>query len=240
MTNLDYPILTSGYPLGSSAGLVAAFEWLGLPYRLTRVDMFGEMRTEAYRRLNGRVETPFLVLTDGRILTETMAIALWLEQRDLENRISFQSGTRQADRMHQLMAFVNTSFTASFIPLWAALEAEGMDDGAKGILRQFGRHMVTHRHEQLEELVGKDPYLVGDKPTLADAIFVGVARWADFHEVVERGRYPRIEALRQRLESDPAFKFALAIEGGDQAVGGGGMKGLVPLEGLMHAAGPMV
>lgn len=240
MTHLDYPILTSGYPLGSSAGLVAAFEWLGLPYRLTRVDMFGEMRTEAYRRLNGRVETPFLALTDGRILTETMAIALWLEQRDPDNRISFESGTREADRMHQLMAFVNTSFTASFIPLWAALEAEGMDDGAKETLREFGRHMVTHRHEQLEELVGNDPYLVGDKPTLADAIFIGVARWADFHEVVERGRYPRIEALRHRLETDPAFKFALAIEGGDQPLGGGAMKGMVPLEELMHAAGPMV
>lgn len=33
------PILTSGFPLGSSAGLVTAFEWLGKPYRLTRVDM---------------------------------------------------------------------------------------------------------------------------------------------------------------------------------------------------------
>lgn len=236
MTNPDYPIFTSGYPLGSSAGLVAAFEWLGRPYRLTRVDMFGEMRTDAYRRLNGRVETPFLVTTDGHILTETMAIALWLEQRDPERRISFEPATREADRMHQLMAFLNTSFTASFMPLWAALEAEGMDDAARGTLRDFGRHMVTRRHEQLEELIGDGPYLVGTKPTLADAVFVGVARWADFHEAVERGRYPRIEALRRRLEADPAFEFALAIESGMQARGSGAMRGLVPLGDLMQAA----
>lgn len=240
MTDLSYPILTSGYPLGSSAGLVAAFEWLGLPYRLTRVDMLDEMRTDRYKRLNGRAETPLLVTTDGRVLTETMAIALWLEHHDTECRISYKSGTRGADRMHQLMAFINSSFTASFIPLWAAIEAEDLDDAARSTLRGFGRQMVTRRHEQLEELIGDTPYLTGIRPTLADAIFVGVARWADFHEVVERGRYPRIETLRQRLEADPAFEFALAIEGGQAVVGSGALKGMVPLDELTEATGLVV
>ncbi|MEK1866707.1 MAG: glutathione S-transferase family protein, partial [Ensifer adhaerens] len=47
MHSVSEPIFTSGFPLGSSAGLVTAFEWLGQPYRLTRVDMLGEMRTDA-------------------------------------------------------------------------------------------------------------------------------------------------------------------------------------------------
>ena len=51
------PILTSGFPLGSSAGLVAAFAWLGQPYRLTRVDMLGEMRDASYARINARHDT---------------------------------------------------------------------------------------------------------------------------------------------------------------------------------------
>ena len=34
-------------------GLVAAFEKVGQPYRLCRVDMFSEMR-DAYARLNAR------------------------------------------------------------------------------------------------------------------------------------------------------------------------------------------
>lgn len=112
------PIFTSGFPLGSSAGLVTAFEWLGQPYRLTRVDMLGEMRTDAYKRLNGRVETPVLITGEGRVLTETMAIALWLEARDNERRISFEPGTPEADRMHQYIAFLNTGFTGAFTPLW--------------------------------------------------------------------------------------------------------------------------
>lgn len=64
------PILLYGFPSGTSMGLVAALEWLGQPYRLSRVDMLGEMRTPAYARLNPRYETPVLITSDGRPLTE--------------------------------------------------------------------------------------------------------------------------------------------------------------------------
>ena len=106
------PILVYGFPAGSSMGLVAALEWLGKPYSLCRVDMLGEMRDPSYARINARHETPVLITDAGRALTETMAIAAWLEARDGERRISFAPLSPEADRMHQLMGFVNTGFTA--------------------------------------------------------------------------------------------------------------------------------
>ena len=60
------PILVYGFPLGSSMGLVAALEWLGQPYRLSRVDMLADMKTDTYARLNDRQETPVLITDDGR------------------------------------------------------------------------------------------------------------------------------------------------------------------------------
>lgn len=231
------PILTSGFPLGSSAGLVAAFEWLGEPYRLTRVDMLGEMRTDAYKRFNGRVETPVLLTPDGRVLTETMAIALWLEARDHQRRISFKPGTPEADRMHQVIAFLNTGFTSAFFPMWVALEAEDTTEDYREALRTLGRSSVARRHEQLEAMIGDSPYLLGDKPTLADAVFAGVGRWVDFHKAANPSDYPRTLALRQRIEADPAFRFAVAIEDGKPAIGNGAMKGLVPLQDVLKMAG---
>lgn len=56
-----------------------------------------------------------------------MAIATWLEARDADRRISFDPLSRQADRMHQLMALVNTGFTGAFAPLWAAMESDAME-----------------------------------------------------------------------------------------------------------------
>jgi len=237
MKPISEPIFTSGFPLGSSAGLVAAFEWLGQPYRLTRVDMLGEMREAPYKRLNGRVETPVLITDEGRVLTETMAIALWLEARDTERRISFDPGTPEADRMHQYIAFLNTGFTGAFFPMWVALEADEASEEERETLRKFGRSFVAKRHEQLEAMIGDSAYLLGDKPTLADAVFAGVARWVEFHKAIDPQDYPRILALRQRIEADPAFRFAVAIEDGKPAVGSGAMKGLVPLEDVLRDTG---
>lgn len=223
------PILVYGHPLGSSMGLVAAFEWLGQPYRLARVKMPDDMLTERYAQLNGRQETPVLITENKRVVSETMAIALWLEARDRERRVSFGPGSAEADRLRQFMAFLNTGFTASFSALWVALEMAKPDPDYQAALRRFGRTQVDNRHRKLETMMGDTPYLLGDRPTLADAVFVGVARWADFHKAVEPGRYPRIEALKRRLQSDPAVGFALAVENGEQPAGSGACKGHVPL-----------
>ena len=234
------PILLYGFPSGSSMGLMAALEWLGQPYRLTRVDMLGEMRNPSYARLNPRHETPALIADDGRVLTETMAIASWLEARDTQRRISFDSGSVDADRMHQLMAFVNTGFTGAFSPLWAALEMSPPAPDLQATLRTFGRQAVIERHDKLEAMIGEAPFLVGDRPTLADGMLIGVARWLEFHEVADAVRWPRLAVLRQRLEADPAVQFALAIEDGQTAAGCGALLGHVPLAEVIEKFGTRV
>lgn len=223
------PILLYGFPLGSSMGLVAALEWLGQPYKLTRVDMLGEMKTDQYARLNERQETPVLITDDGRVLTETMAIALWLENRDVERRISFAPGTPQADRMHQLIGFLNTGFTGAFSPLWVAFELEEADPQYKEVLRDHGRKRVAERHARLEAMIGDTAFLVGERPTLADAVLIGVARWAEFHGAVDIADYPRLAALRRRIEADPAVRFATALEDGEALPGSGALRGQIPL-----------
>ncbi|WP_420565597.1 glutathione S-transferase family protein [Thalassobaculum sp.] len=231
------PILLYGFPSGSSMGLVAALEWLGKPYRLCRVDMFGEMREPSYRRINARVETPAFVTDEGRVLTETMAIALWLAARDSHNRISFDPMTPEADRLHQIMAFLNTGFTGAFSPLWAALEMETDDPAEKALLRRIGSEAVIERHDRLEEMIGETEFLVADHPTLADAVLVGVARWLDFHEVTRPDRWRKLAALRGRLERDPAVIYATALEKGEPAVGTGSCRGHLPLAEVIQRFG---
>jgi glutathione S-transferase len=210
-------------------GLVAAFEWLGQPYRLSRVDMLGEMRDPSYARINPRHETPALITDDGRPLTETVAIAAWLEARDVDRRISFDPLSPEADRMHQLMGFLNTGFTGAFTPLWAALEMETPEPAFQEALRRFGRQMVIDRHDKLEAMVGDGPFLVGDRPTLADGLLDGVARWLEYHEVADIARWPKLAAVRRRVEADPAVIFATALEDGQTPAGTGALQGQIPL-----------
>lgn len=218
-------------------GLVAALEWLGQPYRLSRVDMLGEMREPSYARINARHETPALITDTGRPLTETMAIATWLEARDSARRISFEPRSPEADRMHQLMAFINTGFTGAFTPLWAALEMENPDPELQENLRRFGRELVINRHDKLEAMIGDTPFLVGERPSLADGVLIGVARWLDFHGVAEPERWPKLAALRRRIEADPAVIYATAIENGEHPAGSGAHLGQVPLAEVIERFG---
>ena len=227
------PILLYGHPLGSSMGLVAAFEWLGQPYKLSRVDMLGEMREPAYARLNARHETPVLITEDGSVVTETMAILRWIEQRDTERRVSFAPDSREAVRLQQYAATLNTGFTAAFTPYWVALEMEKPEPAYQDALRRLGRELVNDRHRKLEAMIGDSSYLRGDRPTRADAVFIGVARWADFHQAIDPADYPKLRALKARLEADPAVVFATAIENGEEPKGTGVMKGQVPLKELL-------
>ena len=231
------PILIYGFPSGSSMGLVATLEWMGLPHRLCRVDMMGEMREPAYRRLNQRVETPALVTDKGEIITETMAIAAWLEARDSERRVSFDPLSGRADRMHQMIAFINTGFTGSFGPLWAALEMETPDPQMQAVLRKFGSEAVIERHDRLEELVGDERFLVGDRPSMADGVLIGVARWLDFHQVADKSRWPKLAALRERIEAEPAVKYATALESSEAATGSGACMGHVELAEVIERFG---
>ena len=58
---------------------------------------------------------------------------------------------------------------------------------------------------------------------------IGVARWAEYHQAVDGNAYPKLKALRQRIEDDPAVRFAQAIEDGETPAGAGGFLGHVPL-----------
>lgn len=224
------PILVYGFPAGSSMGLVAAFEQSQQPYRLCRVDMLADMKNDAYARLNGRQETPALVTPEGRVLTETMAIAGWLADRDRSQRVSYAAGTSQGDRMRQMMAFINTGFTSAFTPLWLAFESEDASAVQQAFYRELGAHLVAERHARLEAMIGETGFLAGNRFTLADAVLIGVARWADFHALRDTAAYPRLEALRTRIEALPAVQFAIEIEEGLTPSGSAGFLGHVPLE----------
>lgn len=80
------------------------------------------------------------------------------------------------------------------------------------MLRAVGRRKVQKAFDQLARLLDGQAWLVGDGPTVADAYFMGIVRWNDFHNVLDLAEHPALGALRARLERDSAVQFAQAIE----------------------------
>ena len=226
-------ILFYGVPSGCSLGSIVALEWLGEPYRLCRIEMPETVQSEAYRRLNPVGETPTLMTADGRLVSESMAILNHLGARGIDRGLSFAQGTPGFDRLNQVLALLNTGFFNAFSPLWYALE-HGAEGPERDSLRAYGAAKVRKRHADLEAMLGAGDWLLGDRRSLADAYFIGIARWTKYHDVVDRRDYPGLQRLFERLEADPAVQFAHAIEHGDPARSTGGFRGEISLEAVLQ------
>jgi glutathione S-transferase len=227
-----------GVPEGCSFGSIVALEWSGAKYNLCRVQMPELVSSADYKRINPVGETPTLMLPDGRLLSESMAILGHIAAKTVGKGLGFEAGSPDDDRLKQMLAFLNTSFFNAFSPLWHTLE-HAMADEAKSALREYGIAKVERAHAELEMLLGGREWLTDDRRSLADAYFMGIARWNDFHEVIDRSQFPALDALYRRMLEDPAVRFAHAIEHEEPATSAGGFLGHVSLDevlGRMSAA----
>lgn len=206
-----------------------ALEWLGQPYQLSRIEMPDVVSSDDYKRINPIGETPTLRTAPGEFISESGAILNHIGSLDLDRKLTFAQGTPGFDRLNQMLAYLNTSLFNAYVPFWYAVE-HGIEGAEKKVLTDFGRARVQKVHADLSAMLGEKPYLLGEHRTLADAYFIGIARWNEYHQVVDRRDYPNLQRLYDKLEADPAVIFAHAIERQEPARGGGGFSGEVALE----------
>lgn len=226
------PVLFYGVPEGCSFGSIVALEWSGLRYRLCRIDMPAVVSSEEYRRINPVGETPSLRTADGRMISQSVAILHHVGAASPRSGLVPAVGSAEFDRFNEVLAFLNTSFFGAFGPYWYAFE-HPLGEAEAQAIRSMGRHKVRKAYADLERMLGDASWLGGEQRSAADAYFAGIARWNDFHKVVDVLDYPAVDRLQRRLLQDPAVQFAHAVEHGEEVRGKGGFAGHVKLGELL-------
>ncbi|QND51996.1 glutathione S-transferase family protein [Phyllobacterium sp. 628] len=224
------PVLFYGVPHGCSFGSIVALEWLGQPYRLSRIDMLAKSKSDIYRRVNSMHQTPTLLLEDSTSLRESFAILQNIAARDLDRKLGFAQGTKAYDSLNQMLAYLHTSFHSAFAPAWAAYKL-GEGDPAIAILRDLAKEKAAAGYATLQlHLQGRD-WLVGETKTIADAYLIGIARWGEDLGLFDlKTDYPGLHRYLQKLEADKAVIFAHAIEDATPAITAGKFLGHVTLD----------
>ena len=171
---------------------------LGLAYERVPVDIFaGETLTDAYLAINPARTTPVLE-TDGRYLTESNAILLYLAQ-----------GTRYlpdgAFKLAQAVAWLIYEQT-DVVPMIGGLRFRLLTKRLAG----SDRDAVRRRNGALEVLRTMDDHLttrdffVGDGYTIADIAMFGYTHLA--HEAdLDLEPYASVRAWFARVEQQPDF-----------------------------------
>jgi glutathione S-transferase len=181
--------------------------------------------------VNPARETPALLLESGVTLSESVAILSNLAARGLQQGLGCAQGTLEFDRFNQALAYLNSTFFAAFSPLWQAYEMES-NPPMQDMLRTLGQEAVAKAHVHIEAMLAGRDWLAGDRRTIADAYFIGVSRWTNYHRVLDQRDYPRLYRLVQKLEANPAVIFAHAIEEERQAHSNGAFQGHISLQAL--------
>jgi glutathione S-transferase len=159
----------------------------------------GDHRTAEFLALNAAGRVPVLVDGDA-VLTESMAIALYLAEKRPERRL-IPSDPAQRAQMYRWLFFLSTEM--------------------EGPLERMERHTMLYREEQRSpaevELARQDAvamaavlekhmrgrhYLVGDRLSVADLAGAYTLDWANEHGILEQT--PELQGLRERMYAMPS------------------------------------
>jgi len=178
----------------------------GLPVEPVKVDP-QTREVEGGGRLpevNAKGYVPALVLDDGQMLTECVAILDWIAQQDAALRpADDMARTRQIEAL----SFISTELHKQFLALFFL-----PGDEAKPVLTQRIAERFAHVGERLQ-----GDFLLGDRFGVADAFLYVMARWASMSEMALPATF---DAYVRRMETRPAVRAALAAEGLEPALGG--------------------
>lgn len=171
----------------------------GLPYTLISVDR--AKRTEDGRdflTINPKGYVPALQLDDGTVLTENLAILVYIAE---------QSGTLLAEeglarwRTLEAVAFMTTELHGNFKPLFYPDTTEQQ--------QLKSREMLGKRFATIADQLGKRAFLVGDRLTIADTYLFVMLMWAKRLEIEVPEQFDPYFA---QLSGLPSFTRALNEE----------------------------
>jgi glutathione S-transferase len=178
----------------------------GIPLSLEKVDL-ANRTTETganYATVNPKGYVPALGLQDGSVLTEASAIVQYLADQQPGTDLAPAPGTMERYRLLEWLGFISTEIHKGFGPLWNPATPDAVKAATK--------ERLAVRFAYLDEALAKQPYLLGETFTIADAYLFTVVNWTNFH-AVDISPFPNLKAFQARIASRPSVQQALEAEG---------------------------
>ena len=179
---------------------------IGLPLKIEKVDTKAK-QTETgrdYLAINPKGYVPALELDSGEVLTEGPVIVQYLADQKPGSGIAPPNGTLARSRLQEMLGYINSEIHKSYSPLFRAETPEETRTERKAYLHK--------RYALLDGILAKQPWLLGDTFTAADAYLFVVTRWAK-GAGVDLSAFPALNAFQERVAARPAVQAAMTAEG---------------------------
>jgi glutathione S-transferase len=157
----------------------------------------------SFMTVNPKGYVPALRLDDGQVLTENVAVLLYVADQYPAAHLAPAGQGIERYRMIEWLAFINSELHKAFSVLFSSTAPESS--------QQYARDQIRKRLDYLQGVVASD-FVTANHFTIADAYLFTVLSWSA--EVgVDLSRWPSLARYEARLRSRPAVRAALEAEG---------------------------
>jgi len=157
-----------------------------------------------YLTINPKGYVPTIELDDGQVLTEGPALVQYLADQKPEAGLVPPPGTMERYRMQEMLGYINSELHKTYSPLF--------NDATPQETRNERLAYLKKRYALLDQQLAKQPYLFGDRFSVADAYLFVVTNWASFVKLDLSG-FPNVLAFQKKVAARPAVKAAMKAEG---------------------------
>jgi len=178
----------------------------GLDFTLENVDL-AQKKTESgadYRAIAPKGQVPALLLDNGALLTEGVVIVQYLADQVPDRKLLPPAGSLSRYHAIAWLNFIATELHQQFAPLFSAATPAAYQAICRQKLAKQFRYLAAELKQQ--------PFLLGNRFSVADAYLFTVLRWAK-HVQLDLADYPPLAAYYQRIAARPAVDAALQAEG---------------------------
>jgi len=179
---------------------------LGIDIDLEKIDNKTKRTASGadYLTINPKGYVPAIELDDGQVLTEGPAIVQYLADQKPGAGLVPPAGTMERYRMQEMLGYINSELHKTYSPLF--------NDATPQETRNERLAHLKKRYALLDQRLANQPYLCGDRLTVADAYLFVVTTWANFVKLDLSG-FPNVLAFQKRVAARPAVKAAMKAEG---------------------------
>jgi glutathione S-transferase len=191
-------------PAACSLAPHIALEEAGIPYDLAKVDLRTHKLADGtdYYAINPKGYVPLLELDTGERLSEVAVILQYIADRK-PGALAPAYGTMERYRVMEWLNFIATEIHKQYGPLWYP----DTPDATK----EAQRAKLASRFDLIVTTLAKQPYLVGESFTVADAYLFTIVNWSGMLKV-DLSRWPALQQFQSRIAARPKVHQALKAE----------------------------
>lgn len=178
----------------------------GVDFSLVKVDLASK-KTEAgddYLEINAKGQVPALLLDDGSLLTEGVAIVQFLADKVPDRQLLAPAGSMTRYHTLEWLNYIATELHKGFSPLF--------NPATPDEYKTIARAALEKKFQYVNEELNDKQWLMGLRFSVADAYLFTVLRWADAVKLNLEG-LSNIDAFMDRMKARPAVAAALTAEG---------------------------